>query len=99
MTEPLHLFEVLVTPGVGEALKDQPDRVEALLAAHQTHNWGLIDDEDRQKNQRVIDGEQPGMVMSVYLLDPSFADSSENRIWIITDQIAKVTTVLLPSEY
>lgn len=97
-SDPLELFEVVATPGA--SINVGPHRIQLLLALHRMHAWGdLLDDEDRAKNQRTVESKEPGMIMSVWLIDPELADTSTNRVWIITDQIAQVTTVLLPSEY
>ena len=60
---------------------------------HSWGDWGNVDAEDRASNERGLDKEEPGRLMSVY----KFPDG--RVLWIITEWDRSATTALLPEDY
>lgn len=60
---------------------------------HSWGDWGDICAEDRASNERGLDKEAPGRLMSVY----KFPDG--RVLWIITEWDRSATTALLPEDY
>ena len=61
------------------------------IQRHQAGDWGDVDDEDREANNRALtDGTR---LFSVY------HTASEVKFWIITEADRSVTTVLMPEDY
>ncbi len=60
---------------------------------HSWGDWGNVDAEDRASNERGMDKEEPGRLMSVY----KFPDG--RVLWIITEWDRSATTALLPDDY
>lgn len=60
---------------------------------HSWGDWGDICAEDRASNERGLDKEEPGRLMSVY----KFPDG--RVLWIITEWDRSATTALLPEDY
>ena len=89
---PVALFRlgrICATPNALATLS-QPDILTGLQR-HQAGDWGDVDDDDRQANDRALkDGSR---LFSVY--------HSTNRVkfWIITEADRSLTTVLLPQDY
>jgi hypothetical protein len=68
------------------------DYATAALAQHLKGNWGIVDREDWEANDKaLVDGTR---LLSVYPLP----DDPDN-FWIITEHDRSVTTILLPSDY
>lgn len=85
------LGQVVATPGALQALTDAGDSPASFLRRHVVGDWGELDEEDRQENERsVSDGCR---LLSAY------TTSTGIRIWIITEADRSATTLLLPSEY
>lgn len=91
----IELGRVMATPGVIQALyeSDQgPGQAIVMLSRHAHGDWGDLDDEDRESNDRAasLGGER---ILSSYNLDGG------GRLWIITEADRSATTLLLPEEY
>lgn len=89
---------VLLTPGAKAALVEAGSPTTDLLARHISGDWGEMDREDQQTNERGL--KEGSMLMSSYTLETGV------KIWIISDAIwdgdprfRRVTTLLLPEEY
>lgn len=68
-----------------------PDEVFAALARHQSGDWGELDSEDREENERsLLFG---GRLLSRY------QTKNHTAFWIVTEADRLTTTVLLPEEY
>ena len=80
---------VVLTEGVG-ALQLERAALVALLHRHQSGDWGLVCNEDREVNEAAL--RDAARLMSVY-------DTSAGRVWLITEADRSGTTVLLPEEY
>jgi len=64
--------------------------ITALLARHNSGDWGNLSEEDRAFNESaLISGEK---ILSAY-------STLKGKVWIITEHDRSVTTVLLPNEY
>ena len=72
------------------AIIDSGIEVLSLVGRHVKGDWGDLNDEDCQANQRaLIDG---GRLFSAYLVD-------DQKIYIITEADRSSTTVLFAEEY
>jgi hypothetical protein len=83
------LGRVVVT---SNALKSIPhDEIVHSLAHHVQGDWGELDAEDLQSNERALkDG---GRLFSQYF------SVQKIKFWIITEADRSVTTILLPEDY
>ena len=83
------LGEIVATPN---ALNNIPnDEILNALSRHAQGDWGTLDAEDLQSNERAL--RFGGRLFSAYL-------STQNvKFWIITECDRSVTTVLLPEDY
>jgi len=84
------LGSVVSTPGALHLLTSHKVSAFALLALHQSGQWGDVPPDDARANdQALIVGAR---VLSAYLVGGA-------RLWIITEADRSVTTMLLPEEY
>lgn len=68
-----------------------PDDILGALTRHARGDWGDLDPEDEQANERaLIEGER---ILSAYNSDDG------TRFWIITESDRSATTILLPGDY
>lgn len=81
---------VCATPAVIDKM-DQNYAV-AALCRHLRGDWGLVDAEDWDANDKAL--AHGGRLMSVFPLPDEAGD-----FWIITDGGHEVTTILLPEDY
>jgi hypothetical protein len=85
------LGRIVGTPGALAALQQATASPSEFLWRHEHGDWGDLDEEDKQENERsLIHGSR---VFSAYVLTTGV------RIWAITEADRSVTTILLPSEY
>jgi hypothetical protein len=88
------LGQVVATAEVAYEMERDPLFREAVwqsIACHSTGNWGDLDAEDKQANDRaVLTGDE--RILSSYQLPIK-------KIWIITEADRSATTVLFPYEY
>jgi len=85
------LGRTLSTPGALTALTEARTSPLALLARHARGDWGDLDEEDWQANERALTtGER---LFSAYTL------LTRARLWVITEADRSATTLLLPEEY
>jgi hypothetical protein len=83
------LGQIVATPHVLTAV--HPDEMLKALSRHVRGDWGNLDAEDVQTNERGL--KHGGRLFSEY-------HSSQNvKFWIITEWDRSVTTVLLPEDY
>ncbi len=83
------LGQVVATPNALAAIPD--DEVQNALSRHVRGDWGTLDAEDLNANERAL--RSGGRLFSSY-------HSSQNvKFWIITECDRSVTTVLLPEDY
>ena len=83
------LGQLVITRNAAERLTD--DDVQSALRRHAVGDWGELDKEDRQENDRSLaEGDR---ILSAYVAQES------TRFWIITEADRSVTTILLPEDY
>ena len=83
------LGHIVSTPNA-LALLTQEDIFRGIQR-HQAGDWGELDPEDRQANDRaLVEGTR---LLSVYRA------ANDTKFWIITEADRSVTTVLLPEDY
>ena len=80
----------VVATRAAAATLSQEEMAEAL-ARHARGDWGLVNDEDRESNDRAL--ENGARLLSVY------ESASKVRFWVITEWDRSATTVLLPDDY
>ncbi|MES3030933.1 MAG: hypothetical protein V4697_00810 [Patescibacteria group bacterium] len=81
--------EIVATPN---ALAQIPhDEILHSLGHHVQGDWGQLDTEDLQSNERAL--KQGGRLFSQYF------SVQRIKFWIITEADRSVTTVLLPEDY
>lgn len=85
------LGQIVGTPGALLALTVAEDSPSSFLHRHVIGDWGEIDQEDRQENER--------SVSSGCRLLSAYTTSQGIRIWVITEADRSSTTILLPEEY
>lgn len=84
------------TPGALRALVENGEGPALYLERHQTGDWGALETEDRNANERsLVDGSR---ILSSYILP------DKRKVWVITEAVdddgrRPYTTVLLPEEY
>ena len=83
------LGQIVATPN---ALTNIPnDEILNALSRHVQGDWGTLDAEDLQSNERAL--RSGGRLFS------SYHSSQDVAFWIITECDRSVTTVLLPEDY
>ena len=65
--------------------------VHVALTRHSHGDWGIVDDEDRNANDRAL--KNGDRLLSI------FRSEAAERFYIITEWDRSVTTVLLPEDY
>jgi hypothetical protein len=88
------LGSTYVTRGVHESVP--VGDVLGCLSRHRRCDWGNLDPEDRESNERAL--QSGGRLVSAYQL------SDDRKLWVITEAeddegCRRATTVLFPSEY
>lgn len=76
-----------------DALNDAGTVPAALLARHQSGDWGNIGNHDVAANQEAL--KHSLRVFSSYVL----LGAGNSRAWVITEADRSCTTILLPEEY
>lgn len=83
------LGSLYLTEGIQELLTHE--QVRAVLYRHGAGDWGDLDLEDREANERAL--EDGSRVLSRY-------HAADGRaFWVLTEGDRSATTVLLPEEY
>jgi hypothetical protein len=85
------LGQIVATPGTLKALTEAGDSPASFLRRHVVGDWGELDEEDRQENERSVSA--GFRLLSAYSLSTSI------RIWVITEADRLSTCILLPEEY
>jgi hypothetical protein len=88
--------QTLATPSAIEALAAAHLTRESLLSRHFAGDWGDVDPDDGQENDRALD--TGARILSAYVL------STGVRVWVMTEAVSATgvrpaTTILLPTEY
>lgn len=91
------LGQVVATPGVLDALKEQGGKPYVLLGRHIHGDWGDVGEEDCEANEWALqDGER---LFSVYVLPYEDLAQKPLKVWVITEHDRSVTTLMLPEDY
>lgn len=83
------LGQIVATPNALTAI--QTDEIHGALMRHACGDWGELDPEDRESNDRAL--KRGGRLFSQY------RSSQDVKFWIITECDRSATTVLLPEDY
>ena len=83
------LGQVVATANASRTLPQ--DEIIAALQRHAAGDWGDVDQEDRESNDKAI--QHGDRLLSVYHA------TDGTKFWIITEWDRSVTTVLLPEDY
>lgn len=86
------LGHIFATPSVVDLMEENQkfnDFVMESLTKHHSGNWGDLEQEDKDENDRALANGR--RILSAY--------KGKEKIWIITEADRSVTTILLPSEY
>jgi hypothetical protein len=83
--------EVVISKGAEEACAQAKVDPALYLCRHWEHDWGEVDEQDRQSNQWAL--EHGGPLGSCFRLPTGV------RLWVVTDEGRSVTRILLPEEY
>ncbi|MFN3597291.1 MAG: hypothetical protein ACK41D_08475 [Rubricoccaceae bacterium] len=94
---PFPLGRVLATPGALALADEHGLNLAALIARHQTGDWGTLCDDDRAANERAL--RTGARLLSRYPTRPVHGRDGGGVLWIITEADRSATTVLLPDEY
>lgn len=89
MSAKFNLGQTVATQGAVHSLS--PDDILVAFARHQSGDWGELDDEDKQANERALHEE--GRLVSKYV------SVNGTPFYVITEWDRSLTTVLLPQEY
>ena len=73
-----------------KALGSEQAPLTQVLVRHMQGDWGLVTDEDWQRNERAL--ESGDFLLSSYML------SSGQKLWVHTNSTRSATFVLLPAE-
>ena len=85
------LGHVVATPGAVSLLGETGSSAEYFLQRHACGDWGDVDAEDWQANDRAL-AHDDGRLFSSYQID-------QQKLWIITEADRSSTCMLLPSDY
>ena len=96
---------VVITAHVVAWADDEIERQAWLaqcLARHDNGDWGDLDHDDQAANQLALRRHEGRLLSRFVVPDSLAADSNEDAVWIITDDLADpdtATTLLWPSDY
>lgn len=82
------LGRIVTTISIGQLI--HPNFIADLLERHHTGDWGDLDKEDIDTNEKALS--HNNRLMSSY-------DTKVGKIWIITEADRSSTTILWPDEY
>lgn len=83
------LGQLVATPNALASIPN--DEILTALSRHVCGDWGALEREDWQANERALTGGE--RLLSAYL------STAGVKFWIITEADRSVTTVLLPEDY
>lgn len=84
------LGQTVATPGALQVLESTGTSPIALLARHQSGDWGDVSNDDARENEVSI--EMGFRILSSYQV-------GDEKLWVITEADRSVTTILRPDEY
>jgi hypothetical protein len=83
------LGQLVITRNAADTIA--PKDVAQGIFRHGQGDWGDLDEEDKQENERAL--KYGSRLFSAY------HDSNGTKFWIITEYDRSLTTVLLPEDY
>ncbi len=83
------LGRTVITANAKATLSDVD--VEVALMRHERGDWGIVDDHDKEANERAL--QNGDRLLSV------FRSEAGDRFYVITEWDRSATTVLLPEDY
>lgn len=86
-----YMGRLVITPGALQAFEDANENPAPYLERHLTCDWGDLDPEDKEANDRAL--KTRDRLLSAYHL------STGTKVYVITEHDRSATTVLLPDEY
>ncbi len=87
------LGNVVVTNGIYALMQAEPLfalKVQQKLDAYKMGDWGDLDEQDKESNDRALMTHQ--RIMASYTI-------AKKKVWYITEHDRSTTTILLPMEY
>lgn len=84
-----HLGRIVATPNALNHVSN--DEILFSLGRHSQGDWGALDPEDKQANDRAL--------LEETRLLSAYSTKSGIRFWIITEHDRSITTILLPEDY
>jgi hypothetical protein len=85
------LDRIVATPGSLTTVQEAGHLPVEFLLRHKRGDWGELDPEDIQENERAL--RQGSRLLSAY------STRLQDRLWVITEWDRSATTLLLPEEY
>lgn len=73
------------------------DIIAGLLDRHVHGDWGVIDSQDAEQNEKAITEGQ--RIVSSYVFTSKVQDEPSIKLWVITEADRSMTTVLFPEDY
>ena len=89
------LGKTVVTKQISDAIEAAPsflDEINSALARYVNGDWGELPEADAHSNDFAIKSSKPDRVFAAY-------DTSQGKIWVITEWDRSYTTILFPSDY
>ncbi len=83
------LGHTVITPAALSALSEID--IEVALMRHARCDWGIVDDHDREANERAL--QHGDRLLSI------FRSEAGEKFYVITEWDRSATTVLLPEDY
>ena len=89
------LGRTVITKSISDVIEATPrflDEINFALARYVNGDWGELPEGDANSNDFAIKSSQPERVFATY-------DTTQGKIWIITEWDRSYTTILFPSDY
>lgn len=80
-----------LTMGAEDVLEKSNQQAQEFLALHQSGDWGIVCDNDKQENDFSL--------ANGFRLLSAYKTANGTKLWVITEADRSSTTILLPSEY
>jgi hypothetical protein len=87
-----NLGRVVVTPAAAKVLEETETEAMALLWRHATGDWGQVEQDDREANDRAL-------ISGLERTYSSYRPHRGQCIWVVTEADRSATLMCLPDEY
>lgn len=87
-----NLGRLVVTPAAAELLEEAAIEAKVLLWRHATGDWGQVDREDREANDRAV-------ISGLERTYSNYALIQDKCVWVVTEAERSATLLCLPEEY